>query len=182
MTIKFLTALVAASVLHVSAAQAEDLKLGCMPKEQLQKLMKPNKLSAVDQYMRSVSGSEIKTTVVSEHDGTGFVDLGRGYIIESRDNNACVIEKTRLDYGPKENQFAVSVIRSLGNVELTLAEWQYVNKFAKENKAEIERKMKDGTLGKNPQKKTSIPPGSSETDYLYEFTADKIIPLKRGKF
>ena len=179
-----MVALIAAIVLlGGGSAYAEDLAIGCMPKTQLQTALKENKLSGVDQYLRETPEGEIKTTIVSERDGVGFVDRGRGYIIESRGDNACIVAKMRLDYGPKENQFTLSMMRSLGTLEMTVAEWQHVAKHAKENEADIKKRMMNGTLGqKKPKEKAVIPPGSAETDFLYEFSSEKVTPIKRGVF
>lgn len=134
---RFISAFIAIGILNASAAHAEDLKIGCMPKDQLKSQVQMLGLGFLDQYQRKAPTGEIKTSVLGTYDGKAFIDQGRGYIVESHADKVCIIARTKQEYKTGDRKLTVSTVHDFDDMELTSEEWQRLGKYAKSNKEKI---------------------------------------------
>ncbi|MBI1274451.1 hypothetical protein GC177_00575 [bacterium] len=134
---KTIPALIAIGLLNVSAAQAEDLKIGCVPKSELKSQMQLLGLGFLDQYQRQTPKGEVRTSVLGAYDGRVFLDQGRGYIVESHEDKACVIAKTKQEYKTDGSKITVSTVHNFGDMQLTSEEWEKIGQYAKSNRQKI---------------------------------------------
>lgn len=189
---KIISAIIAVGLFSVSAAQAEELKIGCMPREELGGLLKANKQSRIDQYMRQTAQGEVKTTITGLHNGVGYPDKGRGYIIEAKGDTGCIIAKTRVQNEP-DNKLSVATVHSFGRIEMTAAEWKHSAKYVKENRAKKAAEYKAEGMSDQDikdlfrvfeiiEKHDGAMPNDVNATFLYQFGNNEVKPLKRSTF
>lgn len=171
-------------------AQAENLSIGCMPKERLQAEVRNHHQSFLEQFVRKTSKGDVKTSVTSEHDGKGYVLGGTGYIIESHDKEACIVAKTRLDPVSGSDRVIVSTVHTFGGVELTAAEHVSVAETALKNPEERktqwiakgidEARAEQWLEGLRIIQKNRGLPGELSAILTYQMLPDKIIAVERN--
>lgn len=105
---------------------AADVPMGCLPKENLQALLKENDQSFLEQFMRETPNGKAKTSVTSLYANGGYVDNGAGYVVESKGTEACIIAKTRLNSGPGKDEVTVATIHEYAGQTLTAADFKKV--------------------------------------------------------
>lgn len=186
-----MAALIAAIVLlGVGPAYAEDLAIGCMPKERLQAEVRNHHQSFLEQFVRKTSKGDVKTSVTSEHDGKGYVLGGTGYIIESHDKEACIVAKTRFDPVSGSDRVIVSTVHTFGGVELTAAEHVRVAETALKNpekrkaqwiaKGIDEARAERWLEGLKIIQKNRGLPGELSASLTYQILPDKILAVERN--
>lgn len=121
------------SFMAASPAKAEELQIGCYPKAELLAKLQANQQSQIDKMVLQSESDAKKATLTAEHNGKGYVHGGRGYLIKSLDNEACIIARMRIDTGSEKDRLTLSALHLWGQQELTSREWKQVARHAEEN-------------------------------------------------
>ncbi len=173
-------------------AHAADIPMGCMPKEKLQALFKENHQSFLEQFIRGTPKGDFKTSVTSKYANGGYITGGIGYIVESREAEACVIAKTRLDQGPGKDEVTVSTLHEFAGHTMTAAEHKKVAGIAlKDPAAQRAKWISEGVTEEQADRwlkalkmivDSPMMPYEESMKLTYRLLPDKAVIVKRSSY